>query len=126
MLYGRKAYSQCISMLQPIADQVHTITFDNGREFSNHQKIVEKLGCQTYFATPYRSWERGANENANGLIRKYLPKGMSFRNLPKHIINKIMNRLNNRPRKCLGFKTPAEVFQKLSGIDYNLATGDAL
>ncbi len=115
-----------LALLQPIADQVHTITFDNGREFSDHQIIADKLDCDTYFATPYRSWERGTNENINGLIRKYLSKGMSFRNLPKERITKIMDRLNNRPRKCLGFDTPAEVFQQLSGINYNLATGVAL
>ncbi len=113
------------SMLQPIADWVHTITFDNGREFSDHQKIAEKLNCDTYFATPYRSWERGTNESINKLIREYLPKGMSLRNLPKEMIIKIMTRLNNRPRKCLGFKTPAEVFQQLSGINYNLETSVA-
>ena len=107
------------------ADQVHTITFDNGREFSDHQKIAEKLNCDTYFATPYRGWGRGANESINRLIREYLPKGMSLRNLPKEMITKIINRLNNRPRKCLGFKTPAEVFQQLSGINYNLATSVA-
>ncbi len=115
-----------LALLQPIADQVHTITFDNGREFSDHQIIADKLGCDTYFATPYRSWERGTNENINGLIRQYLPKGMSFQNLPEEMITKIMARLNNRPRKCLGFDTPAEVFQQLSGINYNLVTGVAL
>ncbi len=114
------------SMLHSIADQVNRFTCDNGREFCDHKKIAEKLNCKTYFATPYRSWERGANENINGLIRKYLPKGMSFRNLSNQIITKIMTRLNNRPRKCLGFETPAEVFQQLSGINYNLATGVAL
>ena len=114
------------SMLRPLANWVHTITFDNGREFSDHQMIAQKLNCQTYFATPYHSWERGANENTNGLIRQYLPKGMSLRNLTKQKIREVIDQLNHRPRKCLGFKTPAERFQQLSGINYNLATGVAL
>ena len=115
-----------IRLLRPIADCVHTITFDNGKEFASHQAIAQTLHCNSFFATPYHSWERGANENANGLIRQYLPKKRSLRSVTEQEIQQVRNRLNHRPRKCLGFKTPAERFQQLSGINYNLATGVAL
>lgn len=86
-----------------------TITSDNGREFAAHAEIAEALEANFYFAHPFHSWERGTNENTNGLIRQYLPKGRSLDNITRKELKFIMNRLNHRPRKCLGFKTPAEV-----------------
>ena len=103
-----------IGALQPHAAHVHTITYDNGKEFSHHTEIANALDAKGYFAHPYHSWERGLNENMNGLIRQYLPKGQSFDNLTNEDIQRIMNKLNNRPRKCLGYKTPNQVF---FGID---------
>jgi len=99
-----------IGALQPHAAQVHTITYDNGKEFAHHSEIATALGAKGYFAHPYHSWERGLNENMNGLIRQYLPKGKSFDELTDEDIRYIMGKLNNRPRKCLGYKTPNQVF----------------
>lgn len=99
-----------IGALHPYAAQVHTITYDNGKEFAHHSEIATALGAKGYFAHPYHSWERGLNENMNGLIRQYLPKGKSFDGLTDEDIRYIMEKLNNRPRKCLGYKTPNQVF----------------
>jgi len=103
---------EIIRILEPFQDQVHTITFDNGREFSGHKTIAEALDCLCYFAKPYHSWERGLNENTNGLIRQYLPKQSDLRNISQVTLLRIMDRLNNRPRKSLDFRTPNEVFFK--------------
>ncbi len=102
-----------IKLLEPEKDYLHTITFDNGKEFAYHVQIKEALGAETYFAHPYHSWERGLNENHNGLIRQYLPKGMALDKVTSRIITKIQNRLNNRPRKLLGYKTPNEVYDAM-------------
>lgn len=85
-----------------------TLTLDNGTENAGHQGITSAIKIQCYFAHPYRSWERGSNEQVNGLIRRYLPKGTDFSMITDLQINIIENKLNNRPRKCLGFKTPFE------------------
>mgnify|MGYP000850296810 CR=1 FL=1 len=98
-----------IQLLRPYSDCVHTITFDNGREFSEHERIASALKCDCYFAKPYHSWERGLNENTNGLIRQYIPKKSDFRLIDNNHIAIIEDRLNNRPRKTLGYKTPNEV-----------------
>lgn len=97
-----------IALLSPHADYLHTITADNGKEFSGHEKIAEALDTKVYFAHPYSSWERGLNENTNGLIRQYVPKGSSFDFVTNKTAKKIMNRLNNRPRKSLNYRTPNE------------------
>ena len=97
-------------LLSSISDQVHTITSDNGKEFANHEKIAKGLKCDFYFAHPYSSWERGTNENTNGLIRQYFPKKRDFRTITNMELIHAMKRLNNRPRKRLGYKTPNEVF----------------
>ncbi len=89
---------------------VKTITFDNGKEFAGHEQIAAKLGCKCFFAKPYHSWERGANENANGLIRQYFPKKMPFDKITAEQIDFVQYRLNTRPRKCLDFKTPNMVY----------------
>lgn len=87
---------------------VKTITFDNGKEFSDHQKMAKALKAQIYFATPYHSWERGLNENTNGLIRQYIPKACPISIVKKSDVNWIQNQLNNRPRKTLGYLSPIQ------------------
>ncbi len=86
-----------------------TLTLDNGAENAQHETLSAKLGIKCYFARPYASWERGTNENLNGLIRWYLPKGTDFRKITLEQIARIEYLLNSRPRKCLGYKTPMEV-----------------
>lgn len=99
-----------IDMLYPIKSITHTITSDNGKEFAYHEQVSKALGTKFYFANPYHSWERGLNEHTNGLIRQYLPKQTDFTKVKRKEIREIQNRLNNRPRKSLGYKTPSEVF----------------
>lgn len=99
-----------IDMLYPIRELTHTITSDNGKEFAYHEKVSKALDTKFYFANPYHSWERGLNEHTNGLIRQYLPKQTDFTRIKRREIQEIQNRLNNRPRKSLGYKTPTEVF----------------
>jgi len=96
--------------LQPISSRVHTLTYDNGKEFAYHQQVSETLNAKGFFAHPYHSWERGLNENTNGLIRQYCPKGQEIEVLSDAEVKAIMDKLNNRPRKCLGFRTPNQVF----------------
>lgn len=86
-------------------------TLDNGREHHRHLAL-RFLGMKTYFADPYASWQRGTNENTNGLVRRYLPKGSSFRDLSREELDNIITELNDRPRKCLGYNTPREEFEK--------------
>jgi len=85
---------------------VHTITCDNGKEFTSHEAVAQALRAKIYFAHPYASWERGTNENTNGLIRQYIPKDTKFSKLTHNDIAFVENRLNTRPRKCLFFATP--------------------
>ena len=96
----------------PIADLVHTVTLDNGKEFSSHEIMATMLDAKIYFAKPYHSWERGLNENTNGLVRQYFPKKIPFDNITNHELQRVAKKLNDRPRKCLGYKTPYEVFSK--------------
>jgi transposase, IS30 family len=98
--------------LSPYIDWVHTITYDNGREFADHEGMASDLETRIYFAHPYASWERGLNENTNGLIRQYFPKDRDLTTVTKHEIEKAMDKLNHRPRKSLGYRTPYEVFFK--------------
>jgi IS30 family transposase len=99
-----------VKILKPLKDQVDSMTYDNGGEFAGHEKIAKKLGAKIYFATPYRSCERGLNEHTNGMIRQYLPKKFDFVDVSDKKIQEIEDKLNNRPRKVLGYKTPFEVF----------------
>ncbi len=99
-----------INTLTPLKDLLYTITADNGKEFALHKTIKQDLGVDFFFARPYHSWERGANENINGLIRQYFPKGSSFDNISELDIKRVQNKLNNRPRKKLGFLSPIEFF----------------
>ena len=91
-------------------EKVKTLTFDNGKEFAAHRLIENRLDAPVYFAHPYSSWERGTNENMNGLIRQYFPKGTDFNRVTDQEIQRVMNRLNHRPRKTRGYKTPIELF----------------
>ena len=97
-----------VEILSPQAHWMHTITGDNGKEFAEHKKIAENISIDFYFAKPYHSWERGANENTNGLIRQYFPKGSSFEKITNKDIQYVQHKLNNRPRKKLGFLSPIE------------------
>ncbi len=108
-------------MLIPFKGLLHTITSDNGKEFAEHKAIAKSLAVDYYFAHPYHSWERGANENMNGLIRQYLPKGTSFDSLDDNEIKRIRDKLNNRPRKKLGFLTPIEYFFANFAPELNLS-----
>jgi len=103
-------------LLQPLMAQTHTLTSDNGKEFALHQQIAEQLQAAFFFAHPYSAWERGANENMNGLLRQYFPKNQSLETVTDDQITFAMNRLNNRPRKTLAFRTPFEVFSELSSV----------
>ena len=98
--------------LQPFAGRVKTLTYDNGKEFASHIQIDQALQSTGYFARPFASWERGSNENFNGLLRQYVPKKRSMNTVDEEEITMIQNRLNNRPRKRLGFKTPSEVLHQ--------------
>jgi IS30 family transposase len=117
--YTAEAVEQMIiSLMELLPGRNYTLTVDNGKEFASHESIAETLQIKVYFADPYSAWQRGLNENTNGLIRQYVPKGSDVRMLTDRQINHIMDRLNNRPRKSLGFLTPNEVFygqQKLTG-----------
>ncbi len=99
-----------IELLHPVADRTHTITADNGKEFADHERIAKDLGIDFFFAHPYAAWERGANENMNGLIRQYIPKNRDLSSVTHNELEQIMIKLNHRPRKCLDFKSPFEVF----------------
>lgn len=105
----RRAVTKAINqMLKNLP--AHTLTLDNGPEFAGHEVIARKSGIDVYFAEPYSSWQRGTNENTNGLIRQYLPKGSDFSHLTKAEVEAIVRRINMRPRKRLGWRSPAEVF----------------
>lgn len=97
-------------MLKPYKDLVHTLTSDNGKEFAEHEKIAKVLQAKFYFAHPYSSWERGLNENTNGLIRQYFPKKTCLINVADEQVSIVQEKLNERPRKLLDFDTPKNLF----------------
>jgi len=105
-----------IALLAPLATRVHTITVDNGKEFCDHELIAAGLQARIYFAHPYASWERGLNENTNGLVRQYFPKKYHFAKLTDKDVQQVEDLLNNRPRKTLGYRTPNEVFFKQRSV----------
>jgi IS30 family transposase len=117
--YTAEAVEQTIiALMEWLPGRRYTLTVDNGKEFSNHETIAATLQIKVYFADPYCAWQRGLNENTNGLIRQYVQKGSDIRTTTNEQIVHIMDRLNNRPRKSLGFLTPNEVFyerKKLTG-----------
>ncbi|MDY6895066.1 MAG: IS30 family transposase [Thermotogota bacterium] len=102
-----KGFSKKLNNLDSIFTK--TMTYDNGLEMAKHKLLTKKTGIKVYFAHPYSSWERGTNENTNGLIRRYFPKGTDFNNVTEEQLKIVQDKLNNRPRKVLGFKTPNEI-----------------
>ena len=102
-----------VELLRPHKKDCKTLTFDNGKEFAEHEFIGRCLGAKVYFAHPYCSWERGLNENTNGLLRQFFPKASSLLTVTKAHVDDAVYRLNHRPRKCLGYRTPHEVFYNL-------------
>lgn len=101
-----------IEILSPYKDRLHTITSDNGKEFSLHEAVSERLSCGYFFARPYHSWERGSNENLNGLIRQYFPKKMEFWSITQKQCEEVAEALNSRPRKRYKFLTPNEIYEQ--------------
>jgi len=99
-----------IDRMTPFKKTCKTITYDNGREFSDHERIGTALNADMYFAHPYASWERGTNENTNGLVRQFFPKGTCLLKVSEQKLQSTMDRLNHRPRKTLNWRTPHEVF----------------
>lgn len=109
---AKEVEEKIVQNLNNISIPIYSITFDNGREFTNHESIAKTVNCQIFFAFPYHSWERGLNENTNGLIRQYIPKKTDFRNYSVEYVLDVQNKLNNRPRKTLNFLTPIEYLKK--------------
>ncbi len=113
LLTGKQAdllADAAVGSMMHLKDKVKTITLDNGLEFAKHEVIAEGLEAKIYFAHPYASWERGTNENTNGLIRQYFPKGTDFNEVTESQIKYVMDRLNNRPRTTRGGRSPNELF----------------
>ena len=102
-----KMFSKKLNQLNPLFKK--SMTYDNGTEMARHEIITQKTGMKIYFAHPYSSWERGTNENTNGLIRRFLPKGTDFNEIDENKLFFIQEKLNNRPRKIIGYKTPKEI-----------------
>ena len=119
----RKAEEVCqatIRLLKPIKAHLKTITADNGKEFSLHEYAAQELDVDWYFADPYSAWQRGTNENTNGLIRQYIRKGSDLNDYTDAYIAEITQRLNHRPRKRLGFKSPSQVLWQQHGVALQL------
>ena len=101
----------CFKAFEPISNElIKTCTVDRDREFAIYNEIENTLNIDVYFADPYASWQRGTNENTNGLLREFYPKRFDFSTITQNDLDIVVNIINNRPRKCLGYKTPAEVF----------------
>lgn len=115
--YADLVRDRTIELLGDFRDWAHTLTLDNGTEFVEHEQVAEALSMAIYFARPYRSGDRGLNEHTNGLIRQYFPKRTDFDDVMDEAIDRAQRKLNNRPRKCLGFRTPAEVFAAMTGME---------
>ena len=107
---ARAVRQQVCKLLLPVQDKVLTLTSDHGKEFADHERIAETLQLTFFFAHPYAAWERGTNENTNGLLRQYFPKKSDFQAISYNRLKQAMSKLNLRPRKSLRFKTPFEVF----------------
>ena len=101
-----------ITLLTPLKSLVRSITADNGKEFAYHERISAALECAFYFAHPYSSWERGLNENTNGLLRQYYPKNTNFKLVDGEHLQRVIDELNQRPRKVLGFRTPMDLMNR--------------
>lgn len=114
--YADLVRDRIIDLLGDYKDWAHTMTLDNGTEFVEHEEVAKALSIQIYFAQPYRSCDRALNENTNGLVRQYFPKGTDFDKVSDEEVERVEEKLNHRPRKGLGFMTPAEVFlEKVGG-----------
>jgi IS30 family transposase len=98
-----------LALLKPFEDAVLTITADNGKEFAYHEELTRSLKCNVYFADPYCSWQRGLNENTNGLLRQYWPKYTDFKEVSNSVVEEVIVKLNDRPRKKLDYNTPAKL-----------------
>jgi IS30 family transposase len=101
-----KAFSRIAKIMRK------TLTVDNGKEFAQFKRLEQKTGLSVYFADPYSAWQRGTNENTNGLLRQYVPKGSDLRKVTRGVLAQAVRKLNHRPRKCLNYQTPHEVFYK--------------
>lgn len=111
---AKNVTAACIRAIQDHRDKVESITFDNGTEFHSYKKLESRFSLACYFATPYHSWERGSNENTNGLIRQYIPKKKKFEEVSPQFCHWIADQLNERPRRRLGFRSPKEVYHEES------------
>ncbi len=120
---GQIAAAALTRRMRPARDRVHTCTADHGKEFARHREIAQKLGASFYFATPYPSWERGRNEHTNGLVHPYFPKGTDFRQVTPAQVQAVEDRLHRRPRKVLGYHTPAAVFARIGWLPRDAAHG---
>ena len=115
-----------IQALSSVKEWVKTITFDNGREFCQHNDIAQQLDCETFFAKPYASWQRGLNENHNGLLRQYFPKKSPLDTVTQPELDVATNEMNHRPRKSLNYRSPLEVFYEMSGQYFDSFSSVAL
>ena len=111
---SEKVKNVIVSKLKPLSSQAQTLTYDNGKEFALHFDISNELDACDYSAHPYHSWERGTNKNTNGLIRQYFSKNLDLSLFADDEVERVMNKLNNRTRKCLNFETPNQVFRDLN------------
>jgi IS30 family transposase len=110
---AKEVHQVTVKTLRPIRDLLKTMTNDNGKEFASHERTAKRLEVKVYFCHPYSSYERGTNENTNGLLRQYFPKSKTdFTKVSNRVVRSSLNKLNSRPRKCLGFRTPLEVIKK--------------
>ena len=105
-----------IELLTPFQSVVHTITADNGKEFAYHDQITKALDAEVYFAHPYSSWERGLNENTNGLLRQYFPKETDLKKVSQDQVDCAVIKLNTRPRKGLDFKMPKQLMERIQAV----------
>lgn len=120
---SEEAKKAMVRIFKPIPKKLkRTTTLDNGPEHVRHENVTKTTGIQIYFARPYASWQRGANENANGLVRWYYPKGTNFDEVSREGIKRVQNAINNRPRKSLGYKKPIEIYTRiLASLDEKIA-----
>jgi len=108
--YGVRAQKKMLSKYPELARK--SVTFDNGRENYNHEQLQRDLNIKTYFCDPYAAWQKGANENHNGILRRYIPKKTDISNLPQWELDLIIDEINNKPKKCLKYQTPKEAFEQ--------------
>ncbi len=106
---AKEVTAATITLLKPFSGAVLTITADNGKELAFHEQITKALGAPVYFTDPYCSWQRGLNENTNGLLRQYWPKITDFKKVSLQAVDAVIAQLNDHPRKKLGYRTPAQL-----------------